>query len=107
MRIDYQQLEFIHPTLRELVHSVEIETGFEFTITSLYRIGDSGNHGQLPLRAMDLRCRSPLVGLPIEAWINDTWKYDPDRPEMKCCLMHGAGSNLHFHLQVHPNTDRA
>ncbi|GAG36675.1 unnamed protein product, partial [marine sediment metagenome] len=50
MRIDYQQLDFIHPLLRDMISDVEKETGFEFTITSLYRIGDSGNHGQLPLR---------------------------------------------------------
>ncbi len=107
MRIDYEQLEFIDQTLRMLVRSVEKETGFEFTITSLYRIDDSGNHGQLPLRAMDLRCRSALVGAIIETWINDNWVYDPNRADKKCCLLHGAGSNLHFHLQVHPNTVRA
>ena len=107
MRIDYQQLEFIHPILRELVQDVEDATGFEFTITSLYRIGDNGNHGQLPLRAMDLRCRNAVLGAAIEKWINVNWTYDYNRPEMKCCLMHGKGANLHFHLQVHPNTDRA
>lgn len=107
MRIDYEQLEFIDTTLRMLVRSVEEETGFEFTITSLYRIGDNGNHGQLPLRAMDLRCRSALVGAIIETWINKNWVYDSNRPGMKCCLMHGKGSNLHFHLQVHANTARA
>ena len=107
MRIDYEQLEFIDPTLRKLVRSVEDETGFEFTITSLYRIGDNGNHGQLPLRAMDLRCRNVTVGAPIEKWINEHWIYDPQRSTKKCCLVHGAGSNLHFHLQVHPNTEKA
>ena len=107
MRIDYQQLEFIDPTLRELVKSVEDATGFEFTITSLYRMNDGGNHGQLPLRAMDLRCRNHILGAAIEKWINSHWIYDNERLSMKCCLMHGAGSNLHFHIQVHPNTEKA
>ena len=106
MRIDYQQLEFIHPTLCELIRRVEETTGFEFTITSLYRIDDKGNHGQLPLRAMDLRCRSLAFGVPIEEYVNDYWIYDPDRPDMKCCIIHDTGQGLHFHFQVHPNTVR-
>ena len=105
MNIDYEQLEFIHPTLRKLVRSVEDATGFEFTITSLYRIDDNGNHGQLPLRAMDLRCRSLAYGAAIEEFVNRTWVYDPNRLSMKCCLVHDTGSGLHFHLQVHPNTE--
>jgi hypothetical protein len=106
VRIDYGQLEFIDPRLRTLIRSVEQETGFEFTITSLYRIGDSGNHGQLPLRAMDLRCRSYAYGAPIEEWVNYNWIYDPNRSTKKCCIIHDTGSGLHFHFQVHPNTER-
>ena len=105
MNIDYQQLEFIHPTLRRMVKDIEDETGFEFTITSLYRIDDAGNHGQLPLRAMDLRCRGLAFGASIEEHVNQTWIYDPNRPDMKCCIIHDTGHGLHFHLQVHPNTE--
>ncbi len=106
MRIDYLQLEFIHPRLRRLLADVESATGFEFTITSLYRINDTGNHGQLPLRAVDLRCRDILFGKPIESYINANWVYDPDRPQMKACLIHDSGGGLHFHIQVHPKTER-
>lgn len=106
MNIDYQQLEFIHPVLRELVHDVEVNTGFEFTITSLYRLNDAGNHGTLPLRAMDLRCRKTTFGASIEEYVNDEWIYDPERPNMKCCIIHDTGHGLHFHFQVHPNTRR-
>lgn len=106
MRIDYQNLEFIDLTLRELIKSVEDITGFEFTITSLYRLNDDGNHGQLPLRAMDLRCRSYSQGAAIEEYVNDTWIYDPNRSTKKCCIIHDTGHGLHFHFQVHPNTVR-
>ena len=104
MRIDYLNLDFIHPMLRDMIKDVEDVTGFEFTITSLYRIGDAGNHGQLPLRAMDLRCRNLAFGATIEEHVNDAWTYDPQRPNMKCCMIHDTGHGLHFHFQVHPNT---
>ena len=104
MNIDYQQLEFIDQKLRVMVRDIENETGFEFTITSLYRIGDKGNHGQLPLRAIDLRCRTLAYGAPIEEWVNNTWIYDPNRVALRCCIIHDTGHGLHFHLQVHPNT---
>ena len=106
MRIDYEQLEFIHPILREMIRSVEDETGFEFTITSLYRLNDTGNHGTLPLRAMDLRCRSMAYGAAIEEWVNNHWLYDLDRDHLQCCMIHDSGQGLHFHFQVHPNTVR-
>jgi hypothetical protein len=106
MRIHYEQLEFIHPLLRKLIRDVEDETGFEFTITSLYRIDDRGNHGALPLRAMDLRCRDAVYGVGILNYVNNMWIYDPQRPELKCCLIHDTGQGLHFHFQVHPNTEK-
>jgi len=105
MRIDVRQLEFIDQKLRNMLMRIELVTGFEFTITSLYRIGDDGNHGQLPLRAVDLRCWDVKFGKPIEAFINDTWVYDPGRPHLRCCIIHDTGQGLHFHLQVHPNTE--
>jgi hypothetical protein len=106
VRIDYEQLEFIHPTLRRMIRDVEDATGFEFTITSLYRIGDKGNHGQLPLRAVDLRCRKLAMGVAIEEYVNHMWVYDPARPHLRCCMIHDTGQGLHFHFQVHPDTMR-
>jgi hypothetical protein len=107
MKIDIAQLEFIEKSLREILFWTEIETGLEFTITSLYRIGDDGVHGQLPLRGTDLRIRCESVGKGIEKLINQKWRYDPSRPEKKCAFLHGEGANLHLHIQVHPNTIRA
>jgi len=105
MRIDIGQLEFIDIKLRRLVLWLEKETGLEFTTTSLFRMNDDGVHGTLPLRGMDLRMRSKSIGQDIETYINDHWEYDDQRPEEKyCCFLHGKGSNLHLHIQVHPNT---
>ena len=104
MRIDIRQLEFIDKRLRNLVVWLEKETGLEFTITSLYRIDDSGVHGTLPLRGIDLRMRDEATGGMIESLVNCYWIYDPARIGKKCCFLHGKGSNLHLHLQVHKNT---
>lgn len=105
MKIDIKQLEFIDEKLRTMADWLEKETGFEFTITSIYRIDDDGVHGTLPVRGIDLRCRSKEIGISIEALINKFWIYDPERLCKKCCFLHGNGSNLHFHLQVHSNTE--
>lgn len=100
MRLDIAQLEFVHIVLRQMILWLEAETGLEFTGTSLYRIGDSGVHGQLPLRGIDLRMRNLAIGKAVEAEINAYWAYDRSRPHLNCALLHGEGSSLHLHLQV-------
>jgi len=105
MKIDIGQLEFIDKNLRTMSEWLEEKTGLGFTITSIHRIGDNGVHGTLPVRGIDLRCRASEIGITLEAFINKHWIYDPKRVNLKCCLLHGDGSNLHFHLQVHPNTE--
>ena len=105
MKTDIGQLEYVHPELRKLIEWLEDSTGLEFTETSRFRMNDDGVHGQLPVRGIDLRCRAQEIGIAIEAYINKHWIYDPKRSGIKCCLLHGSGSNLHFHLQVHPNTE--
>lgn len=104
MKIDIKQLEFINKDLRNILLFIEKETGHEHTITSLYRIDDGGVHGTLPLRGTDLRMRNESVGKIIESIVNNKYSYDPARPEKKCAFLHGSGSNLHLHIQVHPNT---
>lgn len=105
MEIDLGQLEFVDKQLRKMALWAEAETGLKFTVTSLFRIDDTGVHGTLPLRGLDFRCRSLEIGISIEALINKFWIYDPKRPGKKCCLLHGHDTDLHFHLQVHPNTE--
>lgn len=104
MRVDYEQQEFRDQKLRELIKWLEESTGFEFIETSSRRIGDDGVHGTDPTRGQDLRCRSIPIGEAVAKHINDSWLYDPDRPDLNCCVLHGKGSNLHLHIQVHPNT---
>lgn len=104
MDIDIKQLKYYHPILRELLPWLEETTGLRFKITSQYRIGDEGVHGTLPLRATDLRCRNQLIGEAIAHFINSEWCYDHIRPDMLCAVLHGEGTNLHLHIQVHPNT---
>jgi len=104
MKIDIIQLKFLHFKLRRVLAWLEKETGLEFVGTSLFRMDDKGVHGTLPVRGGDLRIRNRKIGLAIEAVINDAWVYDPSRPDKKCAFLHGEGSNMHLHTQVHPNT---
>lgn len=106
MKIDIEQLEFIDENLRLIVTELEQDFGMEFTITSLYRIGDDGVHGTLPLRGIDLRCWDDRVGKILQDSVNDSWLYDPDRPYINCCLFHSVGKGFHLHIQTHPKTQR-
>lgn len=106
MNIDLSQLEFIDKKLRDMAIETEENFGVDFVITSLFRIGDNGVHGTLPLRGLDWRCRDILFGKLVEDQINKHWKYDPTRPDMKCCMCHDVGGGIHLHLQVHANTVR-
>ncbi len=106
LQIDYANLEFIHPLVREIVLAVHEEFPEADTITSLHRIGDGGVHGTLPLRATDLRCWDDDLGGRIQSWVNVRWQYDPSRPHMTACMYHKnrGGDGKHLHFQVHPRT---
>ncbi len=106
MKADIGQWEFVDPTLRSLAIWLEKETGVEFTITSSYRIDDTGVHGTLPVRGMDLRIRNEILGRCIAMLVNAAWVYDPGREYLACCIPHGKGANYHLHLQVCGNTVR-
>lgn len=101
MRIDYQQLEFVDKKLRLIVKDLEREFRVEFEITSLFRIGDEGVHGQIPLRGTDLGCKNFDIGQAVEKYVNKTWSYDSTRPLKECCLFHDSGEGYHLHLQSH------
>ena len=102
--IDFENLEFIHPKMRELLAWIHDQEGWQ-VITSLYRIGDDGVHGTLPLRAVDLRANE-IEGKTLENLINGNWQYDPGRLNMKVAIFHDIGQGPHLHLQVHENTKR-
>ena len=73
-------------------------------VTSAYRPGDKGVHGQLPCRGLDLRCRNKVVGTEVMKRTNEKWVYDPERLDYQVCVAHDQGNGYHIHLQVHPNT---
>ena len=102
-QIDIQNLDFIDEKIK-LVLKVKENNFGAGVITSLYRIGDKGVHGTLPLRAIDERCQDDKLGKEIEEYINNLFFYDPDRPEMKVCMYHDVGRGKHLHYQVHPKT---
>ena len=106
MKADIEQWSFVDPTLRAIAVELERRTGMEFTLTSPVRLplGGPSLHQNLPLRAIDLRCRDEAFGKFIEGWINTRWQYDHERPEKQVCLFHDTGQGYHLHLQVHPNT---
>lgn len=106
MKIDLEQLEFIDPQLREMAVALEVQFGVEFTVTSIYRIGDTGVHGTLPVRGLDLRCADAYFGRLVQDYVNQIWVYDPDRDHLQCCIYHDVGQGAHLHLQVHPKTVR-
>lgn len=104
VKIAYDQLDFIDERLRELMEWVEERWPGEPVVTSLFRPGDPGVHGTIPLRGVDLRMRDSIKGLELAQMINAVWVYDPDRPHMKCAIFHDVGQGMHMHLQVHPRT---
>lgn len=106
MKIDYKQLSFIDGDMIDILAHIE-SCGWEPTITSMYRVGDAGVHGTIPLRGIDIRVRGSLgrmIANEVIKSVNSVWIYDPDRPEFKCAIAHGSGHNFHIHLQTHPNT---
>lgn len=106
MEIDFAQLEFVDRFLRKMVLATEarFKTLMPFVITSLFRIGDPGVHGQLPVRGVDISCSDDSRGTRIAHWVNSRYIYDPHRPHMQCCIYHDVGFGKHLHFQVHPNT---
>lgn len=73
----------------------------EAVVTSAYRYGDKGVHGQNPLRALDLRSWIYSNPKGMERYVNSVWVYDPKGPEKKCLILHNVrNKGIHFHLQV-------
>ena len=93
-----------HPKMIALAMWVAVRYS-KLVLTSAYRMGDSGVHGQIPCRGIDIRSwhyNDPQV---VVDDINVHWRYDPyKRPEMMCAIYHDTGSGKHIHLQVHDNT---
>lgn len=93
-----------HPLLLEVLTWIHV--GHEITITCGYRYNDTGVHGQVPCRAVDLRSTSFTNPKNVEKYINECWEYDPSRPDIQVALLHDVGQGIHFHIQVHDRTRR-
>ena len=93
-------------SLMDIVEWIHDEHDQNLVITSGFRRGDPGVHGQIPLRGLDLRSRIYSDPERLCRLVNDRWEYDRKRPEKVCALLHGLGLNEHIHLQVHPKTRR-
>ena len=95
-----------HHMLQEIILSTADKFGL--VVTESYRKQKHRNdlHGTDPIRAIDIRSWCYTYPEGVADWINETWIYDPDRPDMKCAILHDAGSGMHFHIQVHPMTRR-
>ncbi len=107
MKIALQQLNFMDTHVKAMGKDIENHFRMEFEVTSLYRIDDNGVHGTLPCRGLDLGCKDEVIGNRVADYINSRWVYDPERPDMVCCIYHKvAGGQSHLHLQSHPNTER-
>lgn len=78
------------------------DTFYDVVVTSAYRKGDTGVHGTIPFRGIDIRSWIyPAPEKKVE-WANSKWIYDPYRPQMKCFILHNAGKkwNMHIHIQA-------
>ena len=61
-------------------------------------------HSMIPLRGMDIRSRIYDNPQSVVDDINAHWKYDHERPEMRCAIYHDVGRGQHIHLQAHDHT---
>jgi len=108
--IDIYNLEFIHPTMHDLLRDrVKMFPDYIGRITSLYRIPvgiPDSVHEVLPLRGLDEGCHIIVLGNIIENTMNARWIYDPTRPTKKVCKFHDTGLGLHLHYQVHDTKTR-
>ncbi len=76
-------------------------------ITSAFRLGDSGVHGTVPGRGMDIRSWIYIFSSRVVKAVNAQWIYDPRRPKKQCAILHKnrGGRGKHIHLQVHRRTE--
>jgi hypothetical protein len=96
----------VDPTLVEIIGWLALLHGI--TITEGWRRQRHSNdlHGVVPVRAIDVRSWDYPDPEAVAREINETWQYDPERPEKQCCVLHDIGEGMHLHIQVHPNTRR-
>ena len=94
-----------HKMMELLIWYVERYGGDKLIITSMYRIGDKGVHGQVPCRGVDIRTRG--VWEDPQRFVDEiyrVWEYGDGKH--KVALFHDVGRGEHIHLQVRNETRR-
>ena len=93
----------MHPKLKE-VFWWSLNYFWDVVVTSAYRENDSGVHGTIPYRGIDIRSYIyPDVEDRVKC-ANATWDYG--KKGKKVFLYHDAGSGNHIHIQVSMKTKR-
>jgi hypothetical protein len=87
-----------------LFDNLNTKRGEKLVLTSGYRMNDSGVHGQIPCRGIDIRSRVFADPVALVQKINEVWIYDPARPGLMVAKLHDTGQGMHIHLQAHNNT---
>ncbi|MBM3328205.1 MAG: hypothetical protein FJY67_01870 [Calditrichaeota bacterium] len=81
---------------------VKEQCGFDIVLTSIFRpqTTDSGVHATW--RGVDIRTRDWPEGVAetLAREVNQIFRYDVSRPQMKTALVHDVGQGTHLHLQV-------
>ena len=93
----------LDPGLLWLANVIEAKYGV-VCITCAARPNDHGVHGTNPCRGLDIRSSVYQSAEDVTDWINRNGVYDYKRPLKKVAILHDAGSGMHIHLQIHPNT---
>jgi len=116
----FQELQNVQPELREILEdALNHWPGDTMEITCIYRTqeeeeaagGKTGVHRTTPHRAVDLRVKN--LGLNFQGKadavaevLNDLWRYNEAKPNLKVAVSKPHGSGPHLHVQSHPHTKR-
>ncbi len=93
------------PKLTEILSWLDDQFTDKIIITCGYE-ERNGVHGVIPVRGIDIRSKMFKDPDFVSEYINRNWSYDPERPNLKVALYHNVGRGDHFHIQVHPNTEK-
>ena len=95
-----------HSKLRKLIYWL-LGWCENITITEGYRepLHPGDVHSTKPVRAIDIRSWRLKDPQAVADKINKHWIYDPNRPEMRCCVYGDDKHKDHFHIQVHRRTE--
>ncbi len=107
--VDIKDLNMLHPLMLPILGFLMtycFDHNLECRITSLYRAGDNGPHGDNPCRAVDFSVHG-WEQKDILRFKNDiTIKYgylgaiSRSDHQQRIVIFHGEGANYHGHLQL-------